>query len=96
MGTAAGNEMPREEATELMEQDQCFPADVSWLRYLPETSVDEFLAEFERLTRAKDWLGLSQMLAEWQGIAEIRSDPDLYAALTSEKTSADSDTVSRP
>lgn len=77
-------------------QEDYFPADVSWLAHLPDASITEFLAEFESLTRAKNWAGLSQMLAEWQGVAEIHADPELFEQLTRKIEVESFEAVPRP
>lgn len=63
-------------------QGDCFPTDFSWLRHLSEEGRVQFLGEFGAAVGAQDWAALSQLLAEWQGVAEIHSDPELFAELT--------------
>lgn len=70
--------------TEAVEQGDCFPTDVSWLAHLSESSLSAFFSEFEALVRAKNWAGISQMVAEWKGTAEICADRELFAELTRE------------
>jgi hypothetical protein len=87
---------PRQSSAAPAGQEDYFPADVSWLAHLPDSSITEFLAEFASLTRAKDWLGLSQMLAEWKGVAEIHADPKLYKELTRKIKVKNLDSIPRP
>lgn len=73
-----------EPSTDGVKQGDFFPADVSWLAHLSEPSLSAFFSEFEALVRAKNWAGISQMVAEWKGTAEICADPELFAQLTRE------------
>ncbi|MFF6999476.1 hypothetical protein ACFY93_31680 [Streptomyces sp. NPDC008313] len=59
-----------------------------WARFLPEADVHAFAVELVDTMRAADSVGnsasVAQMLIAWQHTAEIHSDPELLAALTSD------------
>lgn len=89
-------ETTQDHFTEGVKQEDCFPTDVSWLAHLSESSLSAFLSEFEALARAKNWAGLSQMVAEWKDTAEICADPELFAELTREIQVDSFEPVPRP
>ncbi|MFC7469961.1 hypothetical protein ACFVVJ_28010 [Streptomyces albidoflavus] len=59
-----------------------------WVRFLPETDLHAFAVELVDTMRAADSVGnnasVAQLLVEWQHTAEVHSDPELLAALTTD------------
>lgn len=59
-----------------------------WVRFLPEPDVHAFAVELVDTMRAADSIGnsasVAQLLIAWQHTAEVHSDPELLAALTSD------------
>lgn len=60
-----------------------------WVRFLPEADLHAFAVELVDTTRAADSVGnsvlVAQLLIAWQHTAEVHSDPELLAALTSHR-----------
>ncbi|MET9391505.1 hypothetical protein ABZY20_14005 [Streptomyces sp. NPDC006624] len=59
-----------------------------WVRFLPEADVHAFAVELVDTMRAADSVGnnasVAQMLTAWQHTAEVYSDPELLAALSTD------------
>ncbi|MFJ2262551.1 hypothetical protein ACIOKD_30285 [Streptomyces sp. NPDC087844] len=59
-----------------------------WVHFLPEPDFHAFAVELVDTMRAADSLGnsasLAQLLIAWQHTAEVHSDPELLAALTTD------------
>lgn len=59
-----------------------------WVRFLPEADLHAFALELVDTMRAADSVGnsasVAQLLIAWQHTAEVHSDPELLAALTSD------------
>ncbi|WP_432118650.1 hypothetical protein [Streptomyces sp. bgisy032] len=59
-----------------------------WVRFLPEADVHAFAVELVDTMRAADSVGnnasVAQMLIAWQHTAEVYSDPELLAALSTD------------
>ncbi|MEY6569460.1 hypothetical protein AB8B12_31980 [Streptomyces sp. PGLac3x] len=59
-----------------------------WVRFLSEADLHAFAVELVDTMRAADSVGnnasVAQLLVEWQHTAEVHSDPELLAALTTD------------
>ncbi|MFD8979690.1 hypothetical protein [Streptomyces sp. NPDC059564] len=59
-----------------------------WVRFLPEADVHAFAVDLVDTMRAADSIGnsasVAQVLVSWQHTAEVYSDPELLAALTTD------------
>jgi hypothetical protein len=59
-----------------------------WVRFLPEPDIHAFAVELVDTMRAAESVGnnasVAQMLIAWQHTAEVYSDPELLAALTTD------------
>lgn len=64
------------------------PEAFPWVRFLPEADLHAFALELVDTMRAADSVGnsasVAQLLIAWQHTAEVHSDPELLAALTSD------------
>ncbi|HET8657692.1 MAG TPA: hypothetical protein VFM55_01685 [Micromonosporaceae bacterium] len=62
------------------------PAALPWVRFLPDTAIDELAAELVAtayVALSLDNLApVSQLLIEWRHTAEVHADPKLHAMLT--------------
>lgn len=64
------------------------PEAFPWVRFLPEADLHAFALELVDTMRAADSVGnsasVAQLLIAWQHTAEVHSDPELLAVLTSD------------
>ncbi|HET8684193.1 MAG TPA: hypothetical protein VFM54_20315 [Micromonosporaceae bacterium] len=62
------------------------PAALPWVRFLPDTAIDELAAELVAAAYVaslpNSLVPVSQLLAEWRHTAEVYADPELHAMLT--------------
>ncbi|MEU7043963.1 hypothetical protein AB0A77_23245 [Streptomyces varsoviensis] len=67
---------------------EILPEAFPWVRFLPEESVRAFASELAEVLPAAESLGnmsaVATTIAAWQHTAEVHSDPELLAALTSD------------
>jgi len=65
-----------------------FPEAFPWVRFLPAEAVREFLVELVDTAKASTALGvidpIATVIAAWKHTAEAYSDPELFAALTTD------------
>ncbi|MFE0462685.1 hypothetical protein ACFW1A_25860 [Kitasatospora sp. NPDC058965] len=65
-----------------------FPQAFPWVRFLPTDAVREFLVELVETAKASTALGvvdpIATVIAAWKHTAEVYSDPELFAALTTD------------
>ncbi|MEV0279431.1 hypothetical protein AB0I22_23995 [Streptomyces sp. NPDC050610] len=68
---------------------EIIPEAFPWVRFLPEKSVRAFAAELAEVLPAAESLGnmsaVATTIAAWQHTAEVHSDPELLAALTTDR-----------
>ncbi len=72
---------------------ELLPVLIPWAHFLPAKEIqqlaDEFVVTATAAADLDNWSSVSQLLTEWRHTAEIYSDPELHAALTTRRRQTD-------